>query len=103
MKCPWIKVGYKYGVMQMTDVVYLVNYNRRNEEKIEQNLKYCVHNSSLVTYLPSIPYLLVPSTDCPSCPDSCLNCHNDLDYKLKEIICTSDFRTFYLVSIPYKF
>ncbi|XP_022254275.1 uncharacterized protein LOC111088442, partial [Limulus polyphemus] len=80
VKGPWSKVGYKYDVMQMTDEVYLVNYNSRNEGKIEKKLKYCE------PYLPPIP-----STDCPSAPYSCLNCHEYLDYKLEEIICTFDF------------
>ncbi|XP_076305307.1 uncharacterized protein LOC143222554 isoform X1 [Tachypleus tridentatus] len=91
MKYSWIKVGYKYGVMPLTDVGYLVNYNSRNEEKIEENLKYCVHYLSLVTHLPPIPHPPLPSVGCPADPHSCFNCHNDLDYKLKEIICTFGF------------
>ncbi|XP_022249839.1 uncharacterized protein LOC111087455 [Limulus polyphemus] len=79
-KSPWSKVGHNYGAMQMTDLVYLVNYNSRNQEKIVKQLNYSeLHPPN------------GPPTDCPSIPYSCLNCHHNIDFKLKEIICTFDF------------
>ncbi|XP_022249840.1 uncharacterized protein LOC111087456, partial [Limulus polyphemus] len=86
MKGLWSKVGYKYGVMQVTDLVYFVNYNFRNERIIEKELKYCEPNLPVG---PHLPHEL--STSCPSIPYSCLNCHHDLHYKMVEIICTFDF------------
>ncbi|XP_076305308.1 uncharacterized protein LOC143222554 isoform X2 [Tachypleus tridentatus] len=80
MKDPWIRINNKYDVMKMTDVVHLVSYNSRTEEQIENGLKGCK------PYQPPSP-----STYCPSIPNSCLNCYDYLDYKLRKSICTFEF------------